>query len=167
MKGKRSAQWFPKLWSPPMESWPMSSSILLTWELLKKGLQSLEISRLRKRFSKFSGLFKAFLFMFCWIFQALILGAGYVSAPVVDYLTRDHAVGVTVAAALMEDANKLARRWISWKKFRILKQNLAGFGRISVEIGIEKVPNLTFKFENFSRGLHRIFSYQASLDLPK
>ncbi len=44
------------------------------------------------------------------IFQVLILGAGYVSAPVVDYLTRDAGVGITVAAALKEEANKLAKR---------------------------------------------------------
>lgn len=43
--------------------------------------------------------------------KVLILGAGYVSAPVVDYLTRDPTVGVTVAAALQEEANKLARRF--------------------------------------------------------
>ena len=42
--------------------------------------------------------------------QVLVLGAGYVSAPVVEYLTRDTGVGVTVAAALQEEANKLAKR---------------------------------------------------------
>jgi alpha-aminoadipic semialdehyde synthase len=47
---------------------------------------------------------------FRFVFQVLILGAGYVSAPVVDYLTRDAGVGVTVAAALKEEANKLAKR---------------------------------------------------------
>ena len=42
--------------------------------------------------------------------QALVLGAGYVSAPVIDYLTRDSSLGVTVAAALKEEANKVASR---------------------------------------------------------
>ena len=32
--------------------------------------------------------------------KALILGAGYVSAPVIEYLTRDKDLGVTVASAL-------------------------------------------------------------------
>ena len=32
--------------------------------------------------------------------RVLVLGAGYVSAPVVEYLTRDQGLGVTVAAAL-------------------------------------------------------------------
>ena len=32
--------------------------------------------------------------------KALVLGAGYVSAPVIEYLTRDSSLGVTVAAAL-------------------------------------------------------------------
>ena len=32
--------------------------------------------------------------------RVLVLGAGYVSAPVVEYLTRDTGLGVTVAAAL-------------------------------------------------------------------
>ena len=40
-----------------------------------------------------------------------MLGAGYVSAPVIDYLTRDTTLGVTVAAALKEEANKLATRY--------------------------------------------------------
>jgi len=52
------------------------------------------------------------------------LGAGYVSAPVVDYLTRDGTIGVTVAAALKEDANKLARRSVSEKNyFRLFIQS--------------------------------------------
>ena len=45
------------------------------------------------------------------IFQALVLGAGFVSAPVIDYLTRDSSLGVTVAAAIKEEANKLATRY--------------------------------------------------------
>ena len=32
--------------------------------------------------------------------KALVLGAGYVSAPVIEYLTRDSSLGITVAAAL-------------------------------------------------------------------
>ena len=32
--------------------------------------------------------------------RVLVLGAGYVSAPVVEYLTRDQGLGITVAAAL-------------------------------------------------------------------
>ena len=40
--------------------------------------------------------------------KVLVLGAGYVSAPVVEYLTRDQSVGVTVAAALKSEADKLA-----------------------------------------------------------
>ncbi len=32
--------------------------------------------------------------------KALVLGAGYVSAPVIEYLTRDPDLGVTVAAAI-------------------------------------------------------------------
>jgi len=43
--------------------------------------------------------------------KVLVLGAGYVSAPVIDYLTRDPDVGVTVASALKEEANKLASRY--------------------------------------------------------
>ena len=43
--------------------------------------------------------------------KALILGAGYVSAPVVEYLTRDPSLGVTVAATLKEEANKLCTRY--------------------------------------------------------
>ena len=39
--------------------------------------------------------------------KVLVLGAGYVSGPVVDYLTRDESIGVTVAAALKEEAQKL------------------------------------------------------------
>jgi len=42
--------------------------------------------------------------------KALILGAGYVSAPVVEYLTRDPDVGVTVAAALKSEADSLASK---------------------------------------------------------
>ena len=47
---------------------------------------------------------------FILILKVLVLGAGFVSAPVIDYLTRDKSIGVTVAAALKEEANKLATR---------------------------------------------------------
>ena len=47
---------------------------------------------------------------FTLILKVLVLGAGFVSAPVIDYLTRDKSIGVTVAAALKEEANKLATR---------------------------------------------------------
>ena len=40
--------------------------------------------------------------------KVLVLGAGYVSAPVVEYLTRDSSLGVTVAAALKSEADKVA-----------------------------------------------------------
>ena len=40
--------------------------------------------------------------------KVLVLGAGYVSAPVVEYLTRDTGLGVTVAAALKSEADKVA-----------------------------------------------------------
>ena len=43
--------------------------------------------------------------------KVLVLGAGYVSGPVVDYLTRDESIGVTVAAALKEEAQKLANKY--------------------------------------------------------
>ncbi len=43
-------------------------------------------------------------------FQVLVLGAGYVSPPVIEYLVRDKSVGVTVAAALKEEADRLASR---------------------------------------------------------
>ena len=43
--------------------------------------------------------------------KVLILGAGYVSAPVVEYLTRDSSIGVTAASALKEEAKKLAERF--------------------------------------------------------
>ena len=39
--------------------------------------------------------------------KVLVLGAGYVSAPVVEYLTRDTSLGVTVAAALKSEADKV------------------------------------------------------------
>ena len=41
------------------------------------------------------------------------LGAGYVSAPVIEYLTRDPSVGVTVAAEYKNDANSLAERSVT------------------------------------------------------
>ncbi len=38
--------------------------------------------------------------------KALVLGAGYVSAPVIEYLTRDPELGVTVAAAIKVPATE-------------------------------------------------------------
>jgi len=40
--------------------------------------------------------------------KALVLGAGYVSAPVIEYLTRDKDLGVTVAAAIKSEADAVA-----------------------------------------------------------
>lgn len=40
--------------------------------------------------------------------KALILGSGYVSAPVVEYLTRDSELGVTIASAVKSEADALA-----------------------------------------------------------
>jgi hypothetical protein len=47
--------------------------------------------------------------------KALILGSGYVSAPLVEYLTRDTSLGVTVASALKEEAKNLAEKYVSMK----------------------------------------------------
>ena len=41
--------------------------------------------------------------------KALILGAGYVSAPVIEYLTRDKDLGVTVASALKVSPSSLTK----------------------------------------------------------
>lgn len=41
--------------------------------------------------------------------KVLVLGAGYVSGPVVDYLCRNNDVEVTVATALQEDVDKLMK----------------------------------------------------------
>lgn len=43
--------------------------------------------------------------------KVLVLGAGYVSAPTVEYLTRDSGVFVTVASALKDEADVLAKRF--------------------------------------------------------
>ena len=43
--------------------------------------------------------------------RVLILGAGYVSAPVVEYLTRSNDVALYVASALREEADNLAKRF--------------------------------------------------------
>ena len=48
--------------------------------------------------------------IFFLFFKVLVLGAGYVSAPVVDYLTRDESIGVTVCSHLKEEAKKVAQR---------------------------------------------------------
>ena len=43
--------------------------------------------------------------------KVLILGSGYVSAPVVDYLTRDANVNVTVASMMRNEIDTLASRY--------------------------------------------------------
>ncbi|XP_034232619.1 alpha-aminoadipic semialdehyde synthase, mitochondrial isoform X2 [Thrips palmi] len=43
--------------------------------------------------------------------RALVLGAGYVSAPVIEYLNRDKNVAVTVASSLKDEADKLAAKY--------------------------------------------------------
>jgi len=40
--------------------------------------------------------------------KALVLGAGYVSAPVVEYLTRDSGLGVTIASGIKAEADAVA-----------------------------------------------------------
>jgi len=42
--------------------------------------------------------------------KVLVLGAGYVSSPLVEYLTRDPKVGVTVASGLKEEADAIAEK---------------------------------------------------------
>ncbi|KAK2187791.1 hypothetical protein NP493_154g03016 [Ridgeia piscesae] len=41
--------------------------------------------------------------------KVLVLGAGFVSAPVVDYLTRDNKIAVTVAAQVKTEIDRLAK----------------------------------------------------------
>ncbi|XP_055338046.1 alpha-aminoadipic semialdehyde synthase, mitochondrial-like isoform X2 [Paramacrobiotus metropolitanus] len=43
--------------------------------------------------------------------KVLILGAGYVAPPVVDYLSRDGNVVITVASALKDEADQLAQKY--------------------------------------------------------
>ncbi|XP_053741901.1 alpha-aminoadipic semialdehyde synthase, mitochondrial [Synchiropus splendidus] len=43
--------------------------------------------------------------------RVLLLGSGYVSAPVVEYLTRDERTQVTVASALLKQAEDLASKY--------------------------------------------------------
>ncbi|KAE8737345.1 hypothetical protein FOCC_FOCC017194 [Frankliniella occidentalis] len=43
--------------------------------------------------------------------RVLVLGAGYVSAPVIEYLSRDKNVAVTVASSLKDEADKLASKY--------------------------------------------------------
>ncbi|KAJ1523300.1 hypothetical protein ONE63_001179 [Megalurothrips usitatus] len=43
--------------------------------------------------------------------RALVLGAGYVSAPVIEYLNRDKNLAVTVASSLKDEADRLASRY--------------------------------------------------------
>lgn len=43
--------------------------------------------------------------------KVLILGAGYVSEPVVEYLSRDSSLSLTVVSALKNEADKLANKY--------------------------------------------------------
>ncbi|GAU93379.1 hypothetical protein RvY_05331 [Ramazzottius varieornatus] len=43
--------------------------------------------------------------------KVLVLGAGYVAMPVVEYLTRDNNVVITVASAVREEADQLAQKF--------------------------------------------------------
>uniref|UniRef100_A0A646QGR2 Alpha-aminoadipic semialdehyde synthase n=1 Tax=Hemiscolopendra marginata TaxID=943146 RepID=A0A646QGR2_9MYRI len=43
--------------------------------------------------------------------KVLVLGAGYVSAPTIEYLTRDKDISVTIASALKEEADILAKQF--------------------------------------------------------
>ncbi|KAG8223056.1 hypothetical protein J437_LFUL002004 [Ladona fulva] len=43
--------------------------------------------------------------------KVLVLGAGFVSAPVVEYLTRDKNIALTVASALKDEADAVATRF--------------------------------------------------------
>ena len=45
------------------------------------------------------------------IFQVVILGAGYVSAPVVEYLHRDENIKIVVCSQLQEEADTLANKY--------------------------------------------------------
>lgn len=43
--------------------------------------------------------------------NVLILGAGYVSEPVVEYLSRDPSLAITIVSALKNEADKLANKY--------------------------------------------------------
>jgi alpha-aminoadipic semialdehyde synthase len=43
--------------------------------------------------------------------NVLILGAGYVSEPVLEYLTRDPTISITLVSALKNEADKLASKY--------------------------------------------------------
>ncbi|GAB6020684.1 hypothetical protein CHUAL_003353 [Chamberlinius hualienensis] len=43
--------------------------------------------------------------------KVLVLGAGYVSEPMVEYLNRDDSVSIVVAAALRDESDRLARKF--------------------------------------------------------
>lgn len=43
--------------------------------------------------------------------KVLILGAGYVSEPVVEYLSRDSSLSLTIVSALKNEADKLANKY--------------------------------------------------------
>ena len=79
---------------------------------MKHQLHQKEISARRKRqvpLQSYVHIFNPDLH--CASLQVLVLGAGYVSAPVVEYLTRDPSIGVTVAADLSEAAKSVASKY--------------------------------------------------------
>ncbi|KAL0154982.1 hypothetical protein M9458_049245, partial [Cirrhinus mrigala] len=43
--------------------------------------------------------------------RVLLLGAGYVSGPVIEYLTRDAGIQVTVASNLLNQAEDMAAKY--------------------------------------------------------
>ena len=43
--------------------------------------------------------------------NVLILGAGYVSEPVIEYLTRDPTISVTLVSSIKSEADKLANKY--------------------------------------------------------
>ena len=43
--------------------------------------------------------------------NVLILGAGYVAEPVVEYLSRDSSISITLVSALKNEADKLASKY--------------------------------------------------------
>uniref|UniRef100_A0A665TPW0 Aminoadipate-semialdehyde synthase n=1 Tax=Echeneis naucrates TaxID=173247 RepID=A0A665TPW0_ECHNA len=60
------------------------------------------IEKLRERRERLSFLF---------LLRVLLLGSGYVSGPVVEYLTRDEKTQVTVASVLLRQAEELAAKY--------------------------------------------------------
>ena len=43
--------------------------------------------------------------------KVLVLGAGYVSEPVVEYLSRDSSISMTIVSALKNEADKLSNKY--------------------------------------------------------